>query len=101
MFGWKKKYDQLKADHDVLYDAHDDAIREIKHLDQTIREMADEIRNMDQLIYQMSQCTDWSSMRPLFNELQAKQSRRQREESNRITDILRRELISVYKEPSE
>jgi hypothetical protein len=68
---------------------------------QTIYEMADAIRNQDQLIYQMSQCTSWEPMRPIFNRLQIDQERRMKAESSRITDILRRELISVYKNPPE
>jgi hypothetical protein len=63
---------------------------------QTIREMADDIREMDQLVYQMSQCMSWESMRPYLTKLQAKATDRQKKESNRIGDIMRRELISVY-----
>ena len=32
----------------------------------TIKSQADIIRNMDTLIFQMSQCLDWPSMRPYF-----------------------------------
>ena len=94
MFGWSKaKLIKELQDTIQLYK------KDVEDREQTIREMADEIRNMDQLIFRMSQCTDWPSMRPIFNELQARQERRQRKESDRITNILRRELISVYEEP--
>lgn len=96
MFGWKAKYNELKACHENLISTHDDLIKEIENLEQTIREMADTIRNMDQLIFNMSQQPSWERMRPLFNQLQTGQERRMKEESNRITDIMRRELISVY-----
>lgn len=74
---------------------------ELPAKDQTIREMADTIRNADQLIFQMSQYTSWDQMRPLFNKLQVGQESRQRAESNRISKILRTELISVYTKPSK
>lgn len=96
MFGWKAKYKQLASDYAVLMEAHDDRLNVIKTQEQTIREMADTIRNMDQLIFRMSQCPDWPSMRSLFNELQVGQERRMKKESNRIHDIMRHELISVY-----
>jgi len=96
MFGWKAKYKQLASEYTVLIEAHDDRLKVIENQEQTINEMADTIRNMDQLIFQMSRKTDWSSMRPLFNQLQTDQERRMKTESNRISNIMRRELISVY-----
>jgi len=94
MFGWNKA---------KLIKELQDTIRlfkkDVEDRDQIIREMADEIRTIDQLIYRMSQCIDWHTMRPIFNELQSRQEKRQKAESNRITDIMRRELISVYKRP--
>lgn len=65
-------------------------------LDHTTSRMADAIRTMDQLIFQMSQCTDWPSMRPHFNKLQAMTTSRMREESNRIRDLLIPEMKKVY-----
>lgn len=67
--------------------------------DQTILEMADEIRSMDDLIFRMSMCESWSAMRPIFLELKAKMAQRRTAESNRITNIMRRELLSVYTKP--
>jgi hypothetical protein len=96
MFGWKAKYKQLASEYTVLIEAHDDRLKVIENQEQTINEMADTIRNMDQLIFQMSRKTDWSSIRPLFNQLQVGQERRMKAESNRISNIMRRELISVY-----
>lgn len=64
-----------------------------------IREMADTIRNMDQLIYDMSQKLGWEQMRPLFLQLLDGTMYRKRRESDRIADIMRKELISVYTKP--
>jgi len=61
-----------------------------------IRELADIIRENDQLIYQMAQKTSWDQQRPLFNQLQAGQESRMCAESNRINSILQKELIEVY-----
>lgn len=69
---------------------------ELAKANQTIREMAATIREMDQRIFRMSQCTDWSSMRPIFNELQTDTEARMRKESDRIKDVMRRELLEVY-----
>jgi len=35
-----------------------------------IRELADIVRENDQLIYQMANRMNWTEMRPFFNELQ-------------------------------
>lgn len=61
-----------------------------------IRELADIIRENDQLIYNMAQKTSWPEQRPLFNQLQAGQESRMKAESNRIGAIMQKELIDVY-----
>lgn len=62
----------------------------------TIRELADIIRESDQLIWQMAQKTSWPEQRPFFNRLQEGQESRMKAESNRINDIMQEELIKVY-----
>lgn len=69
--------------------------------DRIIREMADEIREMDTLIWQMSQCMSWEAMRQYFVQLQVKMERRRKAESDRIDEIMRQELISVYTKPKD
>ena len=106
MFVWKSTYEVKVRECEALREEVNQLHREALDFDadrnQTIREMADTIRGMDQLIYQMSQCMDWSSMRPLFNKLQVSQESRQQAESSRIGSILRTELLSIYtKEPSK
>lgn len=67
-------------------------------LNQQIREMADDIRIMDQLVYKITQHADgtWQSVRHEFSLLKAATEKRMRDESNRITDIMRKELIHTY-----
>ena len=54
------------------------------------------IRDMDEQIFKMSQCTTWSEMRPNFANLSEGMMIRKRTESNKISDILRPELIKTY-----
>lgn len=63
---------------------------------QQINELADDIRNMDHLIFKMSQCTNWIQMQPFYLELAEGMEARKRNESNRINNILRKELIKTY-----
>lgn len=92
LFGRKARA-ELKRTQDALNDlnlAYADS-------DQRIRELADIIREYDQGIFNMAQKTSWDAMRPIFNKLQAGQESRINAESNRINDILKRELIEVYR----
>lgn len=59
------------------------------------------IRDMDQEIFNMSQRTDWNSMRPHFNKLQEEMIVRKNAESKHIGEILRPELISTYVPPEQ
>jgi uncharacterized coiled-coil protein SlyX len=54
------------------------------------------IRNMDEQIYKMSQCTSWSVMRPNFLNLEEGMIARKRAESDRIGELIRPELIKTY-----
>lgn len=55
------------------------------------------IRKMDDIIFSMSQCSDWPSMQPRFAQLQDEMTARKVAESNRIGDIMRQELVQTYK----
>lgn len=59
------------------------------------------LRDQDQLIYFMSQCTDWPSMRKHFNKLQEGTDRRMRLESDRIRDVLIPEVRKAYTETTK
>lgn len=78
----RRSCEMWKRDHDLA--------------EQHIRELADIIRENDQLIHQMAMLNTWDAMRPLFNELQFGQESRMKAESNRINDIMRTELVEVY-----
>jgi septal ring factor EnvC (AmiA/AmiB activator) len=54
------------------------------------------IRDMDEQIYKMSQCSDWAQMRPNFQSLNEGMLVRKRAESDRINELLRPELIKTY-----
>lgn len=87
MFGWKKTA-LLEAE---LYAAD----LEIKRLELRERELVDIIRRHDQLIYQMGQQSSWETMRPFFQALQKQTAQRQREESNRMTQVLIPEMMKA------
>jgi hypothetical protein len=71
--------------------------RDLIYADDRIRELADIIRENDQLIWNMAQRTSWAEQRPFFNDLQVGMERRKSDESSRIGEILRHELLEVYR----
>lgn len=54
------------------------------------------IREMDQLIFAMYQCTSWEQMQPIFIKLQAMADARMIDESNRIQHLLIPEMQKAY-----
>lgn len=54
------------------------------------------IRDMDQLIFSISQCTSWAQMQPIFARLKDMTDQRMIDESARIRDILIPEMKKVY-----
>src|SRR5689334_4120857 len=77
--GWRECEEKLKA-----------AKNQIEYLVRTIRQT-------DDIIFSISQCTNWESMRPRVAQLTDQMTARKVAESNRIGDILRQELIDTYK----
>lgn len=70
----------------------------------SIREMdlQRKIRDMDQLIFSMSQCTSWEEMRPIFAKLKTFTDARMIDESNRIKTLLIPEMQKAYRiDPTE
>lgn len=55
------------------------------------------IRDMDQLIFSMSQCSSWDQMRPIFAKLKTFTDERMIDESNRIRQVLIPEMQKVYR----
>lgn len=51
------------------------------------------IRDLDQVLYNMSQCApDWERMRPLLAGVMVSVERRRKQESDRITNLILQEL---------
>lgn len=69
----------------------------IKKLEASELALMGQIREMDQLIFSMSQCTDWDQMRPLFQKLNAPVNARMRLESDRIKTLLIPEMQKAYR----
>lgn len=55
------------------------------------------IRDMDQLIFSMSQCTSWEQMQPIFVKLKTFTDARMIDESNRIKTLLIPEMQKAYR----
>ena len=54
------------------------------------------IRQTDDIIYSISQCTSWESMRPRVAQLTDQMTSRKVAESNRINDLIVGELKQTY-----
>jgi hypothetical protein len=108
MFGKSKALRKLNAD---LIDTVADQRQHIEKLQRESAEFAPQlraahnqieylvrtIRQMDDQIFAMSQCTDFNQMRPHFLTLSDGMTARKVAESNRIADILRPQLIETYR----
>ena len=66
---------------------------------QNMRELTlqDRIRNMDQYIFAMAQCSSWNDMQPIFAKLKTFTDQRMIDESNRIKSVLIPEMQKVYR----
>src|SRR5882724_9516947 len=100
MFWKKRRIAQLEealADKERLFNIQQTGWREsnerVAALQNQIEYLVRTIREMDDQIFKMSQCSDWPSMRSNFNQLQDGMTSRKVAESNRINDLLRPELI--------
>lgn len=69
----------------------------IRRLEDSELKLMVQIREMDQLIFRMSQCTSWEQMRPIFNELQGPTNQRMIAESDRIKTLLIPEMQKAYR----
>lgn len=91
----------LRSTFNKQKDLLDKAYEDLEDKTRTIKQMADVIRNMDTLVFQMSQKTSWAEQQPYFAQLQAGMEKRRRQESDRINSILQTELLSVYTKDSQ
>lgn len=95
LFG-KAKIAQLEAEIAQERARADRMTAEVHFSQNRVEYLVRTIRDMDQLIFNMSQCTSWESMRPYFTALNDGVTSRKVAESNRINDMLRPELIKTY-----
>jgi hypothetical protein len=59
------------------------------------------IRQTDDIIFSISQCTNWESMRPRVAQLTDQMTARKVAESNRVNQLVIEEIRSVYTEPQK
>jgi len=59
------------------------------------------LRQQDQLVFRMSQCQSWETMRPIFAELLRDTMSRMNAESDRIRALLVPEIRRVYAQPTQ
>jgi hypothetical protein len=93
----KSTYKALEKAYETSMSTNEELLARNRAQEHIIQELADDIRSMDQLIYNMSQCLDWDDMKEHFHELRSMQQVRQELESNRINNILNQELLDIYK----
>lgn len=90
-------FSKLKAEivrlqlRDAEFVRNDHALR--NQVDFLIRE----IRKTDDIIFSISQCTDWVSMRPRVAQLTDQMTARKVAESNRINSLIVSELHTTYR----
>jgi len=90
MFGRKKRIiDELEQQVDKLFKGASQAIEQ-KH------ELARELRDMDNMVFQMANQPNWESMRPFFQRMAEASMRRKETESHRIASIMIPELERNY-----
>jgi len=70
---------------------------EVRMLKNQVEYLVRTLRDMDQEIWNMGQRTDWNGMRPHFNKLHEGTISRKHAENERISSIIRGELIDTYK----
>jgi len=80
---------QLRENAETNYKASAALRNQVEYLVRTLR-------NMDEQIYKISQCTSFDQMRPNIKDLVEGMTVRKRAESDRISEILRPELIKTY-----
>jgi len=77
-----------------------DLERQLLAKEQQITYLIQTIRAMDDKIFSMGQCTSWETMRPRFLQLHDEMTARKVAESNRISDIVTKELRATYSPPA-
>ena len=104
LFGRKRRIAQLEdslATQQRLFNIQQEGWRasedRIKLLEASELKLMGQIRDMDQLIWDMSQQTSWDQQRPIFQTLLAATNRRKSLESDRIQTLLIPEMQKTYR----
>lgn len=74
-----------------------EAKRKVSELQSSELALMVKIRDMDQLIFSMSQCSSWEEMRPIFLKLKTFTDERMIDESKRIQTALIPEMQKAYR----
>lgn len=90
MFGRKQKRIEALEERCALFEQR--LYKSIKAKDGFSREL----REMDNLVFQMANQPDWPTMRPFFQQMSTAAMKRKEAESNRITGIMIPELERTY-----
>jgi hypothetical protein len=78
----------------------DKAEQKIAALEASELRLMGQIREMDQLIFEMSHKMSWDEQRPIFQRLLAQTNRRMKAESDRIANLLIPEMQKAYRDDS-
>lgn len=96
IFG-KKRIAELEKELSNITACYRNETNEINRLEASEYQLMTKIREMDQLIFAMSQCTSWEQMQPIFAKLKTFTDARMIDESNRIKQVLIPEMQKTYR----
>ena len=100
MFGNKRRIAELEAEVARLRANLINESNANRTEETTIRNQRDylvrTLRDIDDQIFKMSQCSSWTQMQPNFATLKDGMTARKVAESNRISNLIRPELINTY-----
>lgn len=95
MFGRKQR--QI----DKLNEQIDNLMKGTTQVIQEKMDLARELREMDNIIFQMANQPGWPEMRPFFQRMSEQSMTRKLLESKRINDLLLPELEATYGKPKK
>jgi leucyl aminopeptidase (aminopeptidase T) len=101
MFGNKKRIAQLEESLAQKDDEYTALAGQLRAAQNQVEYLVRTIRQTDDIIFSISQCTNWESMRPRVAQLTDQMTARKVAESNRITELVTNEIKSVYTEPQK
>ena len=96
LFG-KARVAQLQEDLAQKDDEYTALANENRALKNQVEYLVRTIRQTDDKIFAISQCTDWPQMRPRIAQLTDEMTARKVAESNRINSLIVGELHDIYK----